>query len=443
MGTIKINSGTGSNVTINKPGEPSSVTINYQPPAPTVYPIEYKSVSGDYATAISIVPGETDVAYDYLDENDNVIDSGTLAINPEQTNEQIKTDVFTALSLTDLAEIDYVPATVENYVAFGGLVHLGDQAYAWLGRRGTNHLGNGRICHQPYDSLTRTFGTRTIISRTVGEDLRGGSHVAYNGQLYFFSSLYLTATDEFVSLTLNVSTDLTGVSWNESTILYKTGTNGGVNETANVRFNFYGKPQFVGSDTWIIPWYEHNGAGTWRPNFLKSTDNLATFTTHNISESSTFKIGETYIQYIGSNTLIALGRSADVGKLFQNVSTDLGDTWSGWVETNLGSDIIVCMAAMNYSTEHGIMVVYGDRNSGNVMMTLNNNPATVISSPTAYNTPQIIHTVAEGDNYQPLGYPDIERVAQYRFMISFSEEFEGGTTTELYIGDGKIPTVLP
>lgn len=443
MSKVKINSGSGTNVTINKPGQPGSVTINSGTPLSATYPIEYKSVSGDQSTAIFIQAASGNVDYDYLDENDDVISSGSLSMNTNRSIDLIKADVFTSLSLTDLTTLVFINPTVANYVAFGDLLHFQDQSYAWCGRRGTTHLGGGRICTQPIDSLTRTFGTRTVISRTIGEDLRGGGTCVYNGQIYFFSSLYLTGTDEFVSLTLNVSTDLTGASWNESTILYKVGTNGGIDETAYERFNFYGKPQFITGSTWIIPWYEHNGAGTWRPNFLKSTDNLATFTTHNISQSSTFKIGETYIQHVEGDTLIALGRSSDVGKLFQNVSTDLGDTWSGWVETNLGSDELNCMAAMNISTEHGLTVVYGDRQTGNVMMSINNTVASVIADPTSYNTPFILHTVAVGDGYQPLGYPSIDRVAQYRFMITFSEELTGGGTTKLHVGDGSLNALIP
>lgn len=448
MAKIKINSGSGAAVIINKPGAGKVVKISRPiPPDPdpdpepeeqATYPIEYKSVSDDYATAINIAVGVGEVVYTYLDENDNEITGGTLEMDTDRSMSAIKDDVFTALSLTDLLPIEFTFPTVANYVAFGNPVHLGNQAYAWDGRRGGNHLGNGRICHQPYNSLNRTFGTRTVISRTLGEDLRGGSHTAYNGQLYFFSSLYLTDTDEFVSLTLNKSTDLNGGSWTESTILYAAGTNGGVNETTYARFNFYGTPQFVGNDTWIIPWYEHNGAGTWRPNFLKSTDNLQTFTTHNISQSSVNKIGETDICFVGNDTLIALGRQDANAPLMQNVSTDLGDTWSGWVVTNLGSSSGRCMAGLNYSQEHGLMVVYGDRGTGNIMITLNNDLETIIANPTGYSTPQILHTVEEGDDYQPLCYGSIKRVAQYRFMITISEELTGGATTKLFIGDGSL-----
>lgn len=434
---LPINAGSGEQVTINA-GSGTIVTINKQLLSAT-YPIEYKAVSSDYATAITLFIGVDTVYYNYLDENDIVIGNGAIGMDTGPPIEQIKTAVFADLSLTDLLAINFTHPTVANYVAFGDLIHFQDQSYAWGGRRGGNHLGGGRICIQPINSLNRSYGTRTVISRTIGEDLRGGGTTVYNGQIYFFTALYMTGTDEFLYLLLEKSTDLTGATWTEDTILWKAGTHGGVNETTYARFNFYGKPQHItGTDTWIIPWYEHNGAGTWRPNFLKSTDNLQTFTTHNISQSAVDQIGENYIQHIGGDTLISLGREVDDGLLMQNVSYDLGDTWTGWQFTNLGAASLTCMAAINLSTEYGIGVVYGDRLTGNIMITLNNSVGGVIANPTSYSTPQILYTVGAADNYQPLGYPSFERVAQYRFMISFSEELAGGATTNLWVGDGSI-----
>lgn len=444
--TVKIND-TGRTVTINAGGSPTSVTINRESLSAT-YPIEYKSVSGDYATAITLSVGDGVVSYEYVDENDVIIGTGDITMDTGPPLSEIKDSVFVALSLTDLLDIVFTNPTVANYVAFGELVHFADQSYAWSGRRGGNHLGGGRICTQPINSLNRSYGTRVIISRPtvpVVDDIRGGSNTVYNGQIYFFSSLYWVVEDEFRQILLNKSTDILGTAWTEDTLLFEVGTNGGVNETTYARFNCYGKPQHIpGTDTWIIPWYEHNGAGTWRANFFKSTDNLVTFTTHNISQSAIDQVGENYIQHIGGDTLLSLAKEVTDGILMQNVSYDLGATWTGWVNTNLGSGDLGCMPAINLSPEYGLMCVYGDRATGNMMITLNNTPASVIANPTSWTTPQILYTVAAGDDFQPLGYADIERVAQYRFMISFSEELTGGATTKLHVGDGSLENyVIP
>lgn len=440
---IKIN-GSGIPVKINGTGQP--VTINKTAPSfeSATYPIEYKSVSGDQATAIVITKGDGIVYYDYLDESDVVIFSGDISMDTGPPIGTIKTSVFTSLSLSDLATLTFTNATVANYVAFGNIIHRGDQDYAWSGRRGGNHLGGGRICTQPYNSLTRTFGTRTIISRAGTEDLRGGSHCVVGSQILFFTSLYDPGLDVFTHLLLHTSTDLTGAAWDEDTLLYKTGTNGGVDETTYARFNFHGKPfNKPGTDTWLVGWYEHNGAGTWKQNYIKTTDNFATWSTHTIFNGTTPKVGEHVFAYLGGDSILSVGRQIANAPLMQSLSTDFGATWSAWQETNLGSSLGQGIPAINYSPEYGIMLLYADRPTGNMMLTLNNSVADILANPTGYSTPFILYTVAAGDDYQPLGYGDIERVAQYRFMISFSEELEGGATTKLHIGDGHLNALIP
>lgn len=432
MTRVKINSGSGSQVSINNGGA-ASVTINRVTGA---FPIERKTVNSLLATYIVISASGGLAYYQYFDRDGVIIGTGNISMNTDRTIEQVKTDVFTSLTLTDLQVISFTKLTPNtSYVAFGNLIHKTGTDYLWDGRRGATHLGNGRIYNVPYSSLTRTFGTPNVVSRGDGLDLRGGSNCKIDGTLYFFTSLYSPGPNEFISMLLSKSTDgLDGITWAEQTLLYAPGTHGGIDETTYDRFNFYGTPVNVGNK-WFIPWFEHDGSVNWRVNYLLSEDNFATWTTNNVSDSQIYENGEPCFVHVGGDTLIILSRPEDNKPLQQNVSFDLGATWEGWEQTNLGSSVGTPMAAALLTDEYGLVVVYADRGTGNIMLSKNNTVATVIATPTSYSTPEILYTTSDTTDGFPLGYPSIIRVAQYRYMISFSE---GDGDADLWIGDGSL-----
>lgn len=436
--------GTAPKHLINGTGIPTQINEIWDPevlPDSVTYQIEYKAVSSEYASEITLIPGINTVDYNYYNHNDILIGSGSVSTpTTDRPMGVVQSDVFVLLGLSVLQTMEFFESSDgTNYWAFGNLIDVGWPDFPWYGRRGLAHLGGGRIGYQPYSTLNRSFGTRVVTSHANdGTDIRGGSAAFINDTAFVFTAFYEDA-DTFKCLTVTKYLP-DGTFINQDTLLWKVGGHGGVNETTWERFNFYGAPvNPVGTAKWFIPWYEHQNGVIWRVNYLYSDDNFAHWQNINID---TNQVGETAMAHLGGDTLLVLGRFDANVPLYQNLSFDLGTTWEGWVQTNLGSGTGRAMAAVLNTPEHGVVVVYGDRTTNNVMLTKDNVIADIVASPTAWQTPEIIYTTGNDDLYHPLAYPSILRVAQYRYLIIFSEHNPDGISdgqARLKMGDGRLP----
>lgn len=418
-----------------------SQPVNIKETLATQYlPIEYKITGGDSASMIVVNANNDLVQYSYLDVYDNVISTGSLAIDTDRPFSEIKTDLFTSLSITDLATISFTTSAQNTgYRSFGNLINRGWPDFAWSGGNGTTHLANRDICTAPYNSFTRTFGSITNVD--VPNSVIGTSSCIIDDQIYYFACNYTSDSFYFFSMSLYISTDLTGSSWSApDTLLWRSGTHGGVNETTYPEFNFYGIPLNITGQTWIVPWYEFNESRTiFLLHYLYTENNFDTWEIRDIP-TDIYSLDENYVLNIGQDTLIAVSRNETNSPMMGNISTDGGDNWNTWKLSNLGSYKGKVMGSVINTPEYGIVCVYADRGTGNIMISKGNSIKNITTYPYVWNPPDTLYntTVQPALLHSPLGYPVIVRVAQYRYMIAFSIEISG-STARLYIGDGRLP----
>lgn len=322
----------------------------------------------------------------------------------------------------------------KDYTAFGNIINQGGDSIFWYGRNATSHIAGGEIAKIEYQPSTSSIvKSLNVISNAV--NIQGESIGIVDGNIFVFVSLFNGTS--FTDLGYYKSNDgLTGESFDSfvslsSFLIY-------------AFYNFYGETIKISDSIYISPWYEHDEGTSdiWRPNFIKTVDSGDNWTNHNISaEVAPNDIGETSLLYLGDNNLFAIGRRRTSNfKLRQNYSTDLGATWGGWQETNLGSQINQCMPYLYLNKKGLVDCVYGDRGTTWVRISIDN-ALTIVSNPTQWNAPKNLYASDSGESFAPLGYPSITEISQGRYLAFLSQETKDtatNTEADLYVGDGHL-----
>lgn len=210
------------------------------------------------------------------------------------------------------------------------------------------------------------------------------------------------------------------------------------------RFNFYqqAQPGFAAGE-YFVPFYGHDGNGTFRLSVYRTTDNWATWTNILINQS-TSQYGESCLlncgNVNGNNTmLLVIRKNSQPYRLFQSVSIDGGLTWSTVVQTNLAvNNDGVSNVGMCINGEGKIDVVIMDRSQKYLILRRNNDIATVIAGATSWSAYTTIFRGYPSDStYRLLGYPDIQFLGQGKYLISVSSEFSD-TRADMFIGYGSL-----
>lgn len=316
-----------------------------------------------------------------------------------------------------------------EYVAFGHFIQIDENNYYWIGREAVDHFESGSIIKIAYDVFSRK--TTKIVSDIILDptyDIRGGSSVIIDGSIHVYAARFDRPT--FISLSTWKSTDgLVGESFGSMVDLSSFLT--------YQFYNFYGKP-LLNNGRYLIPWYEHNGTD-WRVNLLHTTDGTS-YANINVSSGTgtTDDIGESWLVDLGASGLLLLGRKRTTPfGIYQNLSTDNGDTWGGWSETNLGSSV-ENMATGIVANDGLLYVYYADRITGWMRLTKGNTIATILGNPMAYVNPV---NVEQGLDLagKPLGYPDILQIFNDEFLMCHSFELPASREqADLYVGVGTI-----
>ena len=323
-----------------------------------------------------------------------------------------------------------IEATNTRYVAFGKLVNLGGDSWAYYARSATSHLLNGNM-YKAAQNL-KSFGTDCVITTPFTElstqHVSGVAAGPINGSVFLFFSRYNDSTVSFVDTGRRVSNDgLTGESFDALITM----------PTTYPRYEFYGciAPGFSAGH-FFIPFFEHNNGVEWRISHFKTEDNGATWAKTTIFEDTTLKLGEPFILNAGNNTLICVARSSAAGKGgYQTVSTDGGVTWSAPVKINLAStgDFNCAMTL----TPTGITMLYMDRTEQYFRISRNNSIVGVIADPTTWNAGEIIGRSYATDSYLNLGYPHIKYIGNGKYVMTIAHEFSS-SRADSYIAYGEL-----
>lgn len=320
-----------------------------------------------------------------------------------------------------------------NYDAFGKLINNGDE-YVWYGGYNANdHIGtsNARIVAKvPYVKSLGLLQTYTpVIAISDGSyNVQGGTTAIINGKVVNFSSRYQGSTDTFIDTGRYESTDgLTGETFGAIATM----------ATTYSRYEFYGRVvSGFAAGEYFVPFFEHNGSGTYRISVFRTTDNGATYSKITVHES-TNQLGEAALINLGSNRLLVLARKVNsTFGLWQIVSTDGGLTWGSPVETNLGGTGAGQNADMCLKNGK-ITVVFMDRSGRGLWISKENSIPTILSDPTAWATPFKIWESYTSDSYGILGYPSIIYDGNSKYIIAVSGEFSAARC-DLFFGYGNF-----
>lgn len=313
----------------------------------------------------------------------------------------------------------------KDYLAFGSILKVSDTDYRWYGRNANGHTSGGVIGMIKYNSSSKVLTTQNVLTHPT-YNLQSVTPLIISGTIYLYVVIYDGST--FQGLRYYKSTDgLTGEAFDSGTDLSSFLT--------YVRYNTYGLP-FEVNGTYYITWYEHNDAGTWRQNYLTTT-NGSSYTNHNMSDGE-IELGEQSIIPLGGNNLLSLGRKnvADYG-IYQSYSTDLGANWSTWTLTNLSAGLWVAMPYLNLNKKGLVDVVFGDRGTNLTKVSIDN-PLTILTNPTAWTTPKTLYTHDTAVQYTPLGYPSIVDISIGRYLAFTASDVGYGGEAKLYYGDGNL-----
>jgi hypothetical protein len=314
-----------------------------------------------------------------------------------------------------------------RYVAFGS-AFKNDTEVFWYGRSGTSHVLNGKIIKIPYTISTQTAGTPVDVITDGTYDLRGGSAGIIGSSIFNFLARYNGGTDTFIDTKRYVSTDgLTGSTF---------GT--GISMTDNyTRFNFYGEvvTETIGATTYtVVPYYGHNGAGTWKLSVYYTTDAGSNWTKVDISDGAN-QYGEASLIYADGYWMLLARRNNTPFGIYETHSTDL-TTWSTPTLTNLAGTGDAANCAMAKNSFGLIQVVVMDRTNDFVLISKNNRMSDLVADPTAFAATTQIFRGYSVDSYNILGYPNIvylgESVGDDNYFISVSTEFSSSRADHFY-----------
>jgi hypothetical protein len=327
--------------------------------------------------------------------------------------------------------ISFKRSTIGNtrYVAFGGAFKNGSQV-VWYGRSGTSHLVNGKIVKIPFTIATEVAGAPVDVITDGTYDLRGGSAGIIGSNVFKFLCRYNGVGDVFIDTNRYVSTDgLTGATFGAATTMTDNYT----------RFNFYGEvvTETIGATTYTaVPYYGHNGAGTWKLSVYYTTDAGSDWTKVDVSDA-VGQYGEAALVYQDGIWLMLTRRNDSPYGIYQTYSTDNMATWSAPALTNLSSTGGAGNCAIAKNSAGRLQIVIMDRSDEYLMISKNNLIQTVISSPTGYTTPAILSGMYTTDSFNSLGYPNIVRHTDEEYFISYSSEFSS-SRADHYFGFGTL-----
>lgn len=315
------------------------------------------------------------------------------------------------------SEFSFPSAKILNtttYDAFGVTVKTGSDTILYYYRQGADHIGDDGVLRRiEYTISTDSWGSPTTVYSHGSQGVSGVAGGVIDGKIILFFVL-TNAAGDMQSIGYIESTDgLTGSTFG-TRVTFTSG---------DVRYEAYGSIAYCGGQTYCQPWYSHNGAGTFKCNLRRTTDNGATWTTVNIAISSSPQPSETAIQYLGSGRLIAIARNNATGYLLQATSTDSGATWSSFAATNMGNPSGVACATIAYeSSIDRLYVSWMDRSASRIMLAYAS-VSEVFSNPTGWIRQCLGVATTSGPFVGgALGYPTMQLISSGDILHVWNDE---------------------
>lgn len=316
-----------------------------------------------------------------------------------------------------------------RYVAFGSIYQLSSGTFKIKTRSGTDHVTSGKLIDVDFNKTGKfTVGAPTDIItdgtydlRNAASDIINGSFVRVytarydTGTLSVVDNDYYDSTDGTVGLTFGSRNDLVSILPIVQGLTYGKITKGGVaGET------------FVG-------WYGFTG-GTYRVGVIKR-DASGTMTYLPAYTGAT-QYTESALIHCGGNTHFLITRRETGGGLFIMISTDNCVTWSAPVSTGLGSG--VCMADGCILPSGKLQLIYADRATGFVYLSIGNIVLDILIDPTDWVAGSgIFQKYTFGVNI--LGYPSICADVYNPGSVAVSMSAEASASrSDLFLGYGQI-----
>ncbi|MEA3357516.1 MAG: sialidase family protein, partial [Patescibacteria group bacterium] len=309
-----------------------------------------------------------------------------------------------------------------SYDAFGILIKTGDDTILHFYRVGTSHANDkGKIVKRTYTISTNSWSSASDVFEDATYDCRSATGGIIGNEIFLFFTRYNHSTDTFVDINYIKSTDLTGTSWGSRVIM---------TTSTGWRFNPHSHLESLGGGTYIQPWFEHNGAGTWHAGFYKTVDSGVNWTNITIYSGSTYW-GEPSIANIGDNKLIAIFRNVQGGYLGQATSSDNGDNWSAVTATNLGLATGDKIPYLIYDAESGnVIAMFHDRGDDKSKVS-ETDADTVFASASSWNTSEVLDS---GFNHN--GYHSIVKIASGKYFYVYSKQM---SSADADIWGGEYP----
>lgn len=317
-----------------------------------------------------------------------------------------------------------------RYLAFGSLYRESDSLWRIYQRSGTDHITAGKIVKLqmtvPADGIKFMMSGAPVDCITDGVyDLRNACAGVISGSVYVFSSRYDTGTMTFISTDYYVSTD------------------GLVGETFAPRVDVTALLPSVGltcgkimpgpgSGEFMVGVYGQDGANYWFGYLKRSVAGVWSYVP--AYYGATYYAEPAFLN-CGGGRLLCLLRNGLVGiGLYLSRSADSGVTWSAPVSTGLG--VGTCMADMCLTNLGQIALLYADRGTGQMVISLGNVVDDLFADATDWSAGSILWKNYPFNGLSILGSPVIQPFGAMG-AFCFSSEFSD-PRADLIMGYGQI-----
>lgn len=381
-------------------------------------PMDVNSVASFYGTKI--------IGYWPLRSNVQCLNNSALNLNSGLSFQSVPINT----TYGDTSMYNAVPGNT-RYIAFGRMFAVNNR-FMWIGRSGTDHLTGGKIVQFMFDKGLPMSNNNppTDIIPFVTEDYRTGTAGVVNGNIQVDIIRETNGVGTVLGNSMYTSTDgLTGQTYGSAVAI----------TTPVTAFATYSKihPSYTAGEYNCIA-YALNGSN-WELYFGTFASGAWTWGSPFYSATSP-QLNETALVKCGNNTWLALIRSSDTAFIYQSVSTNGGSTWSAPTATNLA---VTAAANMCDATVTGdgsrIAVIYTDKGNDLVYLSLQNSIATILASPTSYNSGSAIWQTYSGSPQFLVGYPSIvaDPADPHYAAVAVSGEFSS-TRADLMFGYGIV-----
>ena len=281
----------------------------------------------------------------------------------------------------------------------------------------TTESGDGKIVKNIYTISTDTWSGYTTIYDSAYNDFSSSGGKIGNRLFSFMTRTTLAAPlacSNFVDYGYIYSDD-NGTTWSDYNHLFDWNIGG---MTCGQPLG--GRIWQAGSTYYISYYRYYTDSSLNRVSVLKSDDNGTTWVNaYDLPFGDVARHpSENEIVYLGNNKLLALARndieSSSEGKLIQSVSSDNGQTWTPWADSNLGTNNISNAPSIIYDSEtNKIIVLYFDRAARGFYYAINS-PDDVFNNPVGW---QSYPLTGGGSAY--LNNPTITKISSGKYMLLY------------------------